>query len=269
MKINNAMLLAAGLGTRMRPLTLTTPKPLVKVAGQALIDRSLDKLEQAGVTRVVVNLHHLGGQVRAHCQSQQRHRRFEFVFSDESECLLDSGGGVVKALPYLGEEPFFILNSDTFWQEDISNLEKLAANFDADKMDMLLLTHRREQAALPERGDFLVEQFPKSVTRFAGKNCGKNKELEQSIEPSEIKTALGEGGRLTRSSAGDSQAVIYSGALITHPAIFKGQKAEPHSLNLYFDRAIAARRLYGLPFQGRWYTVGTMAAIKAVEALIA
>jgi len=237
MKIENAMLLAAGLGTRMRPLTLTTPKPLVKVGGRALIDYALDELEKVNVTRVVINLHHLGGQVRAHCQRQQKHRPFEFIFSDEGQALLESGGGVVKALPLLEERPFFILNSDSFWQEPVgalSNLENLAAHFDADKMDMLLLTLRRDQAALPERGDFLMD----------------------------------ESRRLSRSQAGDPQALVYSGALITHPKLFAQQKLESHSLNVYFDRAIATGRLYGLALQGRWYTVGTMAAISAVETLL-
>jgi len=234
-RLECAMLLAAGLGTRMRPLTLTTPKPLVKVGGRALIDRALDALEKTSITRVIVNLHHLGDAVRAHCQAQQASRPFEFIFSDESECLLDSGGAIVKALPYLGDKPFFILNSDTFWQEEgISNLERLGSCFDASKMDMLLLTLRRSQAALPERGDFVLDIS----------------------------------GRLSRCAAADPQAVIYSGALITHPALFVNAKAEPHSLNLYFDRSIAAQLLYGLPLQGRWYTVGTMAAIDRVEKLL-
>jgi len=233
------MLLAAGLGLRMRPLTLEMPKPLVAVAGQALIDRAMAALEKTSISRVVVNLHHLGAQLRTHLEEQRNHRPFQFIFSDESDQLLDSGGGVVKALPFLRQKPFFILNTDTFWQEKESNLERLAAAFDPDKMDMLLLTVRREQAALPERGDFLV------TDSFHGK-----------------------AGRLHRAAADDPHAVTYSGALIVHPAIFAGAAAVPHSLNVYFDRAIATGRLYGLPLEGCWYTVGTMAALAAVSALL-
>jgi len=231
-----AMLLAAGLGTRMRPLTLDMPKPLVEVGGRTLMDRALDALEKTDVKRVVINLHHLGEQIQRHCQSQQASRPFQFVFSDEHAQLLDSGGGIVKALDFLGNKPFFILNADTFWQEgDISNLERLMLSFDTDKMDILLLTVRRNQAALPpERGDFLMDKD----------------------------------SRLCRARADDPNAVIYSGAMITHPALFKGQKATPHSLNFYFDRAIAAGRLYGLPLHGHWFTVGTMAAISLAETLI-
>jgi len=262
-----AMLLAAGLGTRMRPLTLDLPKPLVTIAGRALIDRVLDGLEKTPVKQVVVNLHHLGEKVQRHLQAQQASRPFRFIFSDESNQLLDSGGGVVKALPLLGTKPFFILNTDTFWQEGMfSNLNRLAEAFHEDKMDMLLLTVKGEQAALPERGDFFMdadglltrapphdpdaviyagammahptifaqgdlERFPKSGNRFSDKKRGENKGLERFAEPSEAKTAL-----------------------------------KPHSLNMYFDRAITGRRLYGLALQGQWYTVGTMAALAAVEA---
>jgi len=255
----SAMLLAAGLGTRMRPLTLNVPKPLVKVAGQALIDRVLDSLEKTHVKQVVVNIHHLGEQIKAHLTDQQASRPFHFIISDESAQLLDSGGGVVKALPFLGTEPFLILNTDTFWQENaleqfpknvkrfldkncgenkndqkeiFSNLNQLAEIFDIDKMDMLLLTVRRQQAAFPERGDFLMNVD----------------------------------GRLSRASPHDPNAVIYAGAMIVNPAIFANQTAEPHSLNIYFDRAIAKQRLYGLALQGSWYTVGTMAAVAALES---
>jgi len=236
---HSAMLLAAGLGTRMRPLTLNIPKPLVKVAGQALIDRVLDNLEKTHIKQVVVNIHHLGEQIKAHLTAQQASRPFHFIISDESAQLLDSGGGVVKALPFLGTEPFFILNTDTFWQENTLNLEKkfsnlnqLAEIFDIDKMDMLLLTVRRQQAAFPERGDFLIDAD----------------------------------SRLSRASQHEPNAIIYAGAMIVNPAIFANQTTKPHSLNIYFDRAIAKQRLYGLALQGSWYTVGTIAAVAALES---
>jgi len=231
-----AMLLAAGLGTRLNPLTLEIPKPLVQVAGRALIDRTIDSLAATNIAKIVVNLHHLGHLVKAHLERNQAKHRFKVCFSDEGNQLLESGGGVVKALPLLGEKPFFILNTDTFWQEEISNLNRLSAHFDPQCMDMLLLTVHREQVLPPpERGDFL----------------------------------LGENGHLTRATANDRHAVIYSGALITRADIFLHSKALPHSLNVYFDQAIKRGRLYGLPLQGRRYTVGTAAELATVSAQFA
>lgn len=227
-----AILLSAGLGTRMRPLTLQLPKPLVSIHGRALIDRALDALQKAGVEEVVVNVHHLAGQMEVHLKERMAPK---IIISDERAELLDSAGGVVKALSHLGHEPFYILNSDTFWVDDGSpSLSRLADVFDAEKMDMLLLTVRRDQASGPEKGDFLMDDE----------------------------------GRLCRAPAGRTDAVIYGGALIATPKIFAGAKTEPHSLNLYFDRAIQKNRLYGLALEGAWYTVGTMEMIGIVEGLL-
>jgi len=268
------MLLAAGLGSRMRPLTLKVPKPLVKVAGLALIDRAMVALEKINISKVVVNLHHLGMQIKTYLERPESRRSFQFIFSDERAQLLDSGGAIVKALPLLGNKPFFVLNSDTFWQEEISNLERLAAAFDPAIMDILLLTVRPEQMVLTERGDFVLENFPKSGNQFLDKKCGGNSKRELLTLPSDVKTALcapyhDQVARLRRATAHDPQAVTYSGALIVRPEIFINAKVIPHSLNVYFDQAIAAGRLYGLPLQGRWYTVGTMDAIAAVSAILA
>ena len=135
--ISRAMVLAAGLGTRMRPLTDTLPKPLVPVAGRALIDHVLDRLADAGVTDAVVNVHHLADQIERHLSGRQRP---EIVLSDERHELLGTAGGVVKALPQLGHDPFFHVNSDTIWVDSIKpNLVRLAEAFDPSRMDALLL----------------------------------------------------------------------------------------------------------------------------------
>jgi MurNAc alpha-1-phosphate uridylyltransferase len=228
-----AMVLAAGLGTRMRPLTETRPKPLIPVAGRALIDWGLDALAQADVCRAVVNVHHLAGQMRAHLAGRTRP---QIVISDETDRLRDSGGGIVHAMPHLGSAPFFVLNADTFWiDRDRSNLVRLAESFDAGAMDMILLLARPGDATGHDGGgDFL----------------------------------LAADGRLQR-AGGDRGAFIYAGAAIARPEIFAGSTDAPHSLNRYFDRAIAAGRLFGLVLDGHWITVGTPAAIGAAEAALA
>src|SRR5271169_5167546 len=134
---DSAMVLAAGLGTRMRAFNGQIPKPLVQVGGKALLDHMLDRLAEAGVARAVVNVHHLGDQIERHLQSRQRPR---IVISDEREALLGTGGGVVKALGELGDAPFFHVNSDTIWIDGVKpNLGRLAAAFAPDRMDALLL----------------------------------------------------------------------------------------------------------------------------------
>ena len=228
-----AMVLAAGLGKRMRPLTDTMPKPLVEVAGRTLLDRGLDALADAGVEMAVVNIHYLGAQIASHMKIRAAPR---IEISDESDRLLDSAGGIVKALPELGEKPFLILNADTFWiDRDGSDLERLALAWDGEAMDSLLMLARTDHATGHSGStDFL----------------------------------LGEDGRLARAH-GAVDGLIYAGVGILHPRIFAGASAEPHSLNLYFDRAIAAGRLFGQVMQGHWITVGTPDAIAAAEAAVA
>jgi N-acetyl-alpha-D-muramate 1-phosphate uridylyltransferase len=228
-----AMVLAAGLGKRMRPITDTMPKPLVRVAGKTLLDWGLDSLAEAGVAKAVVNVHYFPEQIVAHVAGRKQPA---VVISDESDGLLDSAGGIVKALPQLGEAPFLVINADTFWiDRDQPNLERLALAWDASRMDILLML-----ADLP------------SATGHSGSTdflLGPNSTL--------------------RRAAGDPTGLIYAGAAIIHPRIFAGAEATPHSLNLYFDRAIAAGRLHGMKMEGRWITVGTPDAIAPAEAAVA
>jgi MurNAc alpha-1-phosphate uridylyltransferase len=229
-----AMLLAAGLGKRMRPITDTTPKPLVKVAGKSLIDWALDALDAADVGRAVVNVHYLADQIESHLASRQAP---VITVSDERAELLDSAGGIINALPLIGKDAFYILNADTFWIDGPrSNLVRLAEAWDASKMDILLMIARMDQATGYEgRGDFIVAAD----------------------------------GALQRFREGDASPYIYAGAAIVHPQLFAGKPVARASLNRYFDEAIGAGRLYGMPMQGHWLTVGTPEAIGEAEAAIA
>jgi MurNAc alpha-1-phosphate uridylyltransferase len=229
----NAMVLAAGLGKRMRPITDTMPKPLVRIAGRTLLDWGLDALAEAGVEKAVVNVHYLPDQIVAHLAGRKTPK---IVISDESGGLLDSAGGIVRALPQLGDEPFYILNADTFWiNAGQSNLTRLALEWDAARMDILIMLASLESATGHSGStDFL--------------RAGD--------------------GRLARANT-DPRGLIYAGAAIIHPRIFEGAAAEPHSLNRYFDSAIAAGRLYGMVMQGHWITVGTPDAIQPAEAAVA
>ena len=231
--VDTAMVLAAGLGKRMRPITETLPKPLVRVAGKTLLDWGLDNLAAAGVAKAVVNVHHLAGQIVSHVAGRRLPR---VVISDESDRLLDSAGGIVRALPLLGPDPFLILNADTFWiDRGRSNLEDLVLAWDAGRMDILLMLADLGSATGHSGGtDFLVAPD----------------------------------GRLAR-AAGAADGLIYAGAAIVHPRIFAAAPAEPHSLNVYFDRAIAAGRLFGHAMHGHWITVGTPDAIAPAEAAVA
>lgn len=228
---SHAIVLAAGLGMRMRPITETMPKPLVKVGGKAMIDRALDALAQAGVSQAVVNVHHLADQMIAHLA-----RRGDFVtISDESDRLLDSAGGIVKALPELGNTAFLLLNADSFWIDvETPELERLALAWDDDAMDILLMLSPLETAT------------------------GHNGKADFNLD---------ETGRLSRATD-RTQGLVYAGAAILHPRIFADAAAEPHGLNLYFDRAIAAGRLFGMPMRRHWFTVGTPEAILEAEALL-
>jgi len=228
-----AMVLAAGLGKRMRPITDTIPKPLVRIAGKTLLDRGLDSLAGAGVTRAVVNVHYLGDQIARHVEGRKAPA---IAISDESDLLLDSAGGIVKALPLLGDAPFYIVNADTFWLDaGEPNLRRLALAWDGTAMDILLMLADTEAATGHSGGPDFIR---------------------------------GEDGRLAR-AAGASNGLIYAGAGIIHPRIFAGASAEPYSLNRYFDRAITASRLFGMVMDGHWITVGTPDAIPAAELAVA
>lgn len=231
---SRAMVLAAGLGTRMRPITDTMPKPLVKVAGRALLDHVLDPLAEAGVEVAVVNVHHFPEQMEAHLASRERPR---IIISDERSQLLDSGGGVKKALPHLGKDPFYLLNADSFWIDGPrSNVLRLAEMFDPAAMDILLLVSATATATGYDGvGDFLMDAD----------------------------------GRLQRRQERLVAPFVYAGVGIVNPAIFTDTPDGAFSLNRLFDRAIAERRLFGLRLDGFWLHVGTPAAIAAAEARIA
>lgn len=229
-----AMVLAAGLGERMRPLTDRMPKPLVPVAGKPLIDHVLDRLAAAGVERAVVNVHYLADMIERHLEGRTRP---QIVISDERERLLNTGGGVVKALGAIGREPFFHVNSDTIWIDSVKpNLERLAEAFDAATMDaLLLLAPVSTSIGYPGRGDF----------------------------------AMAPDGRLTKRGERDIAPFVYAGAAILRPELFKDPPAGAFSLTTLFQRAEAAGRLHGQRLEGVWMHVGTPEAIREAEAAIA
>lgn len=229
---DTAFVLAAGLGTRMRPLTDTTPKPLIEIAGRSLLDRGLDVLAAAGVTRAVVNAHWMGDQIIAYAPTR---RDIAITVSDERDRLLDSAGGIVRALPLIGSGPFIILNADTFWLDGaVPALPAMAKAWDDATMDMILLLADPARATGHSGGtDFLMAPD----------------------------------GRLAR-ARGAASGYIYAGAGIVHPRLFKDATSEPHSLNLYFDRLIGERRLFGHVLDGHWITVGTPDAIAPAEDAI-
>src|SRR5476649_2873103 len=229
----SAMVLAAGMGMRMRPLTDTMPKPLVKVAGRALLDHVLDRLGDAGVTRAVVNVHYFGDQIIAHLATRTRPR---IAISDERGVLLDTGGGVVKALPLLGNDPFYHLNADTIWIDGVTpNLTRLAEAFDPAVMDaLLLLAPAAGSIGYAGRGDFTFAADDRLVAR-----------AEREVAP-----------------------FVYSGAAILQPSLFAGAPKGKFSLTTLFARAAAAGRLSGLRLEGLWMHVGTLEAIGAAETAI-
>jgi MurNAc alpha-1-phosphate uridylyltransferase len=228
-----AMVLAAGKGERMRPLTDDVPKPLVKVAGKALIDHVLERLAEASVERAVVNVHYLADQIEGHLKGRTRPK---IVISDERDELLDTGGGVVKALGKLGKEPFFHLNSDTIWLDGVRpNLARLADAFDPARMDaLLLLAPSATSIGYSGRGDFLMRPD----------------------------------GRLERRGEREVAPFVYAGAAIFSPALFAGAPAGAFSLTKLFARAQEAGRLFGLRLEGVWMHVGTPDAIAGAEAAI-
>lgn len=228
----NAMVLAAGIGKRMRPLTDNKPKPMVEVAGRTLIDRNLDRLAAAGVATAVVNLHHFGDLLEAHLKTRTTPK---IVFSDERATLLDTGGGIAKALPLLGSSPFFLVNSDSLWLERESNLSRLAANFDPTRMDALLLLARAQNTIGYEgRGDYFLH----------------------------------DNGILRRRAPDESASFTYAGGAILAPRLFAEAPAGAFPLLPLFNRAEASGRLFGLELDGKFLHVGTPAAIAPAEAAL-
>lgn len=231
--LESAMVLAAGLGTRLRPLTDKLPKPLVRVAGKPLIDHVLDRLAEAHVGRAIVNVHHLADRLVTHLAPRTTPR---VAISDEREHLLDSGGGVLKALPQLGPGPFLIHNCDSIWTEgEVSNLARLAGCWDEATMDcLLLLAPAAASLGYHGRGDF----------------------------------ALDVSGRLRRRAREERVPFAFTGVSLAHPRLFDGAPAGPFSLNRPWDAAIARGRAFGIVLEGHWMHVGDPAAVAAAEGWI-
>ena len=230
----SAMVLAAGLGTRMRPAANGLPKPLVPLGGRALIDHVLDRVADAGVPRAVVNVHYCADQVASHLA---RRARPEIVISDETDLILDTGGGVRKALPHLGDAAFLVHNSDSVWiEKGAPNLARLFAGWDDRAMDCLMLLAPVETSlGYAGKGDF-------SLT--------------------------GRGEIVRRGTAGHAD-YVFTGASLMHPRLFADSPSGAFSLNLLWDRAIAAHRIFGLTLDGVWMHVGDPAALDQAEKRLA
>ncbi|HEY9080564.1 nucleotidyltransferase family protein [Magnetovibrio sp.] len=231
MRPKSAMVLAAGLGLRMRPLTDHRPKPMIEVAGQTLIDWALTRIADAGVSRAVVNLHYLGEQIQAHLKD----RTAPTISFSPEDPILETGGGIERALAELGTEPFFACNSDGLWLDGQQNaLTRLADMWDDDTMDGVLLLHDPAQAmSYDGPGDFTIAS----------------------------------NGQLTRRTDDPAnKAYVFTGVQLLHPRLFTDTPGGAYSLNVLYDRALAAGRLYGLVHDGAWFHVGTPEARDATEA---
>ncbi|SFR96309.1 nucleotidyltransferase family protein [Sphingomonas jatrophae] len=230
-----AMVLAAGLGKRMRPLTATRPKPLVEVAGQPLIDHVLDRLRAAGIHRVVVNVHHFADAMEAHLRYKAAD--LDVLISDERRMLMETGGGMVQAEALIGDDTFLVANSDNLWIDGpVDAIGLLSERWDEERMDALML-----------------------VVPLARANCHGG--------PGDFHMdAL---GRLTRRRSGRVAPFVFSGVQVVSRRLLADAPAGPFSTNILWDRAIAAGRAYGVVHQGLWFDVGTPPAIGRTEALLA
>lgn len=235
-KVETAMIMAAGLGTRMRPLTANKPKPLVEVAGKTLLDHVLDKARFAGVTDVVVNVHYLPEQIERHLAQQAAD--LKVTISDERELLMETGGGLVQAGPLIAAEPFYCLNSDAIWTDEgnADALSRLANAWDGNRMDGLLLLVPKERAFQhPGKGDFFLD-------------------ADQ---------------RLIRRGQRETAPFVYSGNQLISHRLLRDAPDGPFSTNKLWDRAIAEGRLFGLVHDGDWYDIGSPQAIEPTEAALA
>ncbi len=230
-----AMVMAAGLGKRMRPLTATRPKPLVHLGGKALIDHVLDRLRSAGIRRIVVNVHYLADAIEAHLAA--RATDFEVHVSDERTRLLETGGGLVKALPLIADESFLVVNSDNYWVDGpVGAIDLLARHWDPATMDALLLLVPQARAHCHGgQGDFHMDAQ----------------------------------GRISRRKPGRVAPFVFSGVQIIAKSLITDAPEGAFSTNLFWDRAIAAGRAYGVAHQGLWFDVGTPAAIARTEKILA
>jgi len=229
-----AMVMAAGLGTRMRPLTNDRPKPLVEVAGKTLIDHAIDRLVDAGVKLIVVNAHYKADMLKEHLAKR---KDVEIRISEENDELLGTGGGILKALPNFEGESFFVLNSDSIWVEGMGRaLDRMKARWNPDEMDALLLMASMVTAmGFEGTGDFQMDA-----------NGLLSRALEKRLSP-----------------------FAYPGVQIVHPRLFDAAKETSFSTNRMWDIAIEKGRLYGIRLDGVWMHVGTPEAVREAEAFLA
>ena len=229
------MVMAAGLGTRMRPLTENIPKPLITVAGKAMLDHCLEKLAEVEVEKVIVNVHYLPDMIEAHLQNTSY--PFEFHISDERQQLMETGGGLVQAQPLIDSYPFYCINSDNLWSEGASSsLRRLADSWDDNRMDALLLLVSHSNATnYKGLGDF----------------------------------ALDDEDRVSRRKPDQTAPYIYTGIQLISERLLLDVPEGPFSTNLLWDRAILKKRLFGLVHNGQWFEVGSPDAIKPTEAALA
>lgn len=233
MTATKAMLLAAGLGQRMRPVTDTMPKPMVSVGGKRLIDWTLDSLPAGGVSEAVVNVHYLAPLLVRHLAGRSNPH---VTISDETDQLMDTGGGVAKALPLLGADPFFVCNCDAIILDGAVPAARRLVNGWNDALDVLMLVHPRETAhGFDGPGDFFVAAD----------------------------------GRMTRRGTAAEAPYVYAGLFLMHPRAMAGAAVEPFSLNRIWDKAIAHDRMRAIVHDGRWFHVGTPEAIGETDALLA
>jgi MurNAc alpha-1-phosphate uridylyltransferase len=233
-RIRTATLLAAGLGTRMKPLTDTCPKPLIEVAGRTLLDRVLDKLAAQGVTRAVVNVHYLADKIEKHLKGR---KDLEIIISDERAELLETGGGVIKALPLLGDDPFFVINTDVTWATaGDTTFSDMAKVYDAERMDaLLLLADMRETLGFRGPGDF-------------------------SLKPD---------GQLERRGDRPSAPYVFAGTHITRADLLRGYDIAPFSANIYWNDFARRERLFGTAMKAFWMHVGDPAGRDEANAKLA
>lgn len=229
-----AMVMAAGLGKRMRPLTATRPKPLVEVAGRTLLDHCIDRLKEGGVERAVVNVHYLADSVEAHLRT--RVSGIEIAVSDERGQLMETGGGLMQAKDMIDADPFLCVNSDNLWVDGpVNALRLLAGRWDADEMDALLLLVPQARANNHSgKGDFHMDPM----------------------------------GRLSRRKANRVAPFVFTGIQMLSKSVLTDAPDGPFSTNLFWNRAIEAGRCFGVVHQGMWFDVGTPQAIPATEAML-
>ncbi len=230
--LSHAMVLAAGLGTRMRPLTDDRPKPLLPLEGRSLLHHALDRLTAAGVSHHVVNAHYFADQI---AESVAAHDAPDRLVLRE-DVLLETGGGITNALPHLGQQPFAVINGDAFWLDGPTPaLDRLAAAFDPDQMDALLLLVRTSQVdGEVGRGDFLLDPL----------------------------------GRVRRPKEREISPYLFAGVQILSPALFRDAPPGPFSLNILFDRAIEEGRMFGLVHDGAWFHLSTPRDLQRAETML-